>query len=177
MRAECRTTKALGEPDAGNPQVRFDEGALETGLRSGLNGHEAGNGGHSQDLAYGIPRQRPTPRTDRDSSSSERWNVLSRVINRSSLAWDRRRGVTCVLKVIRQIVHAPAGDERRICGPYRNGNAMWRRQRSSGQFNWVARGNGMAEPPAERRRQQPVRMSRCAAPVIPGVDSDSTQRR
>ena len=61
MRAECRTTKTLGEPDAGNPQVRFDEGALETGLRSGLNGHEAGNGGYSQDLAYGIPRQRPTP--------------------------------------------------------------------------------------------------------------------
>ena len=61
MRAECRTTKTLGEPDAGNPQVRFDEGALETGLRSGLNGHEAGNGGYSQDFAYGIPRQRPTP--------------------------------------------------------------------------------------------------------------------
>jgi hypothetical protein len=61
MRAECRTMKTLGEPDAGNPQVRFDEGALETDLRSGLNGHEAGNGGYSQDLAYGIPRQRPTP--------------------------------------------------------------------------------------------------------------------
>ena len=30
MRAECRTKKTLGEPDAGNPQVRFDEGALET---------------------------------------------------------------------------------------------------------------------------------------------------
>ena len=43
--------KTLGEPDAGNPQVRFDEGALETGLRSGLNGHEAGNGGHSQEEA------------------------------------------------------------------------------------------------------------------------------
>ena len=61
MRAECRTKKTLGEPDAGNPQVRFDEGALETGPRSGLNGHEAGNGGYSQGPAYGIPRQRPTP--------------------------------------------------------------------------------------------------------------------
>ena len=60
MRAECRSEKTLGEPDVGNLQVRFDEGALETGLRSGLNGHEAGNGGYSQDLAYGVPRQRPT---------------------------------------------------------------------------------------------------------------------
>jgi hypothetical protein len=48
MRAERRRGKALGEPYEGEPHVRFDEGVLETELRRRLNGHEAGNGGHSQ---------------------------------------------------------------------------------------------------------------------------------
>jgi len=43
------TKKTLGEPDAGNLQVRFDEGALETGLRLVSTWHEAGNGGYWQD--------------------------------------------------------------------------------------------------------------------------------
>ena len=31
--SECgRLVKAVGEPDAGNPPVRFDEGAVETGV-------------------------------------------------------------------------------------------------------------------------------------------------
>lgn len=32
----------------------------ETGLRRWLDGHEAGNGGHSQTRAYGVPRRPPT---------------------------------------------------------------------------------------------------------------------
>jgi hypothetical protein len=32
----------------------------ETGLRQRLNGHEAGNGGHGQGSAYGVPRRSPT---------------------------------------------------------------------------------------------------------------------
>ena len=60
MGAECRRGKALGEPYEGEPHVRFDEGVLETELWRRLNGHEAGNGGHSQGEAYGPPRQRPT---------------------------------------------------------------------------------------------------------------------
>ncbi len=31
MRPECRTVNALGQPDAGDPHVRLDEGALESG--------------------------------------------------------------------------------------------------------------------------------------------------
>ena len=34
--------------------------ALETGPRQLLNGHEEGNLGHSQGVAYGLPRQFPT---------------------------------------------------------------------------------------------------------------------
>jgi hypothetical protein len=45
--------KTLGEPDAGNPQVRFDEGALETDLWTVSTWHEAGNGGYRQDLPTG----------------------------------------------------------------------------------------------------------------------------
>ena len=33
---------------------------LETGLRTLLIGHEGGNLGHSQGVAYGLPRQFPT---------------------------------------------------------------------------------------------------------------------
>ena len=33
---------------------------LETGQRRWLHGHEAGNGGHSQAEAYGVPRQSST---------------------------------------------------------------------------------------------------------------------
>ena len=33
---------------------------LETGLRTLLLGHEEGNLGHSQGVAYGLPRQFPT---------------------------------------------------------------------------------------------------------------------
>ena len=33
---------------------------LETGLRTLLTGHEGGNLGHSQGVAYGLPRQFPT---------------------------------------------------------------------------------------------------------------------
>jgi len=32
----------------------------ETGSRRRLHGHEAGNGGHSQVRAYGVPRRSPT---------------------------------------------------------------------------------------------------------------------
>ena len=34
-----RSEKAVGEPDAGNPPVRFDEGAVETGVSAkGMHG-------------------------------------------------------------------------------------------------------------------------------------------
>ena len=64
MRAECRRGKAPGEPYEGKPHVRFDEGVLETESRYDLNGHAAGNGGHGQGRAYGLPRQRSTLHAD-----------------------------------------------------------------------------------------------------------------
>lgn len=93
----------------------------------------------------------------RDSPSSGRCKVLPRAITRSSLAWDRRRGATCVLGVIRQIIHAPARDERRACGPYQKGTrsgVVKTPGQSTGQP-----GRGMAEPPHCRRRQQRSRIS------------------
>ena len=40
--------KMIGKPYAVAPQVRFDEGEQDFVLWQILNGHEAGNGGHSQ---------------------------------------------------------------------------------------------------------------------------------
>ena len=42
--------KMIGKPYVGELQVRFDEGGQDFQLWTGLNGHEAGNGGHSQGL-------------------------------------------------------------------------------------------------------------------------------
>jgi len=79
--------------------------------------------------------------SDRDSLLSGRCKVLPRAITRSSLAWDRRRGATCVLEVIRQIVHAPARDERRTCGPYQKGTRSGV-VKASRPINWAAWGKG-----------------------------------
>jgi len=46
----CLEVKMIGKPYAGKLQVRFDEGGQDFGLGTTLNGHEAGNGGHSQGL-------------------------------------------------------------------------------------------------------------------------------
>ena len=40
--------ETVGEPDAGNPHVRFDEEEQGYVRMVNLNGHEAGNGGHCQ---------------------------------------------------------------------------------------------------------------------------------
>ena len=76
--------------------------------------------------------------------SSGRCKVLPRAITRSSVAWDPRRGATCVLEAIRQIIDAPAG-MRRICGPYQKGNAMWRRKHGRVK-HWAARTLGWPSP-------------------------------
>ena len=44
----CLEVKMTGNPYAGELQVRFDEGEQDFVPRTILNGHEAGNGGHSQ---------------------------------------------------------------------------------------------------------------------------------
>jgi hypothetical protein len=49
-----------GEPDAGNPPVRFDVAGAGDGVMDPLNGHEAGNGGHSQGESCTPPRRSPT---------------------------------------------------------------------------------------------------------------------
>jgi hypothetical protein len=96
--------------------------------------------------------------TGRDSHTSGRCKVLPRATTRSSLAWDRRRGATCVLEVIRQIVHAPARDERRTCGPYQKGTRCGAVKRT-GPIRLGSPERGMAEPPHCRRRQQRSRRS------------------
>ncbi len=42
----------VGKPYAGKLHIRFDEGGQDFGLGTTLNGHEAGNGGYRQELAY-----------------------------------------------------------------------------------------------------------------------------
>jgi hypothetical protein len=42
----------IGKPYAGELHVRFDEGEQDFVSRKILNGHEAGNGGHSQGSTY-----------------------------------------------------------------------------------------------------------------------------
>ena len=44
----CLEVKMIGKPYAGELHVRFDEGEQDFVLWQILNGHEAGNGGHSQ---------------------------------------------------------------------------------------------------------------------------------
>jgi hypothetical protein len=44
----------------GNPPVRFDVAGAGDGLMEPLNGHEAGNGGHSQGASCSPPRRSPT---------------------------------------------------------------------------------------------------------------------
>ncbi len=43
----------IGKPSGGKLHAGFDEGGLDGCLWATLNGHEAGNGGYSQGLAYG----------------------------------------------------------------------------------------------------------------------------
>jgi hypothetical protein len=45
----CVEMNMIGKPYVGELQVRFDEGEQDFVSRKILNGHEAGNGGHSQD--------------------------------------------------------------------------------------------------------------------------------
>ena len=45
----CLEVKMIGKPYAGELQVRFDEGEQDFVLWRILNGHEAGNGGYSQE--------------------------------------------------------------------------------------------------------------------------------
>ena len=47
----CLGVKNIGKPCAGKLHARFDEGGQAFRLWITLNGHEAGNGGHSQGLA------------------------------------------------------------------------------------------------------------------------------
>jgi hypothetical protein len=46
----CLEVKMIGKPYAGKLQVRFEEGEQDIDPRPRLNGHEAGNGRHSQGL-------------------------------------------------------------------------------------------------------------------------------
>src|SRR5664279_4079151 len=46
--------------DAGNPPVRFDVAGAGDGVMEPLDGHEAGNGGHSQGASCTPPRRSPT---------------------------------------------------------------------------------------------------------------------
>ncbi len=46
----CLEMKMIGKPYAGKLHVRFDEREQDFVSRNVLNGHEAGNGGHSQEL-------------------------------------------------------------------------------------------------------------------------------
>jgi hypothetical protein len=46
--------------DAGNPPVRFDVAGAGDGVMEPLNGHEAGNGRHSQGASCTPPRRSPT---------------------------------------------------------------------------------------------------------------------
>ena len=48
----CLGVKNIGKPCAGKLHARFDEGGQDFRLWIPLHGHEAGNGGHSQGLAY-----------------------------------------------------------------------------------------------------------------------------
>ena len=45
----CLEMKMIGKPYAVAPQVRFDEGEQDFVTRKILHGHEAGNGGDSQE--------------------------------------------------------------------------------------------------------------------------------
>jgi hypothetical protein len=45
----CFEMKMIGKPYAGELQVRSDEGEQDCVSRTILHGHEAGNGGHSQE--------------------------------------------------------------------------------------------------------------------------------
>jgi hypothetical protein len=45
----CLEVKMIGKPYAGELQVRFDEGEQDFVSRKILHGHEAGNGGYSQE--------------------------------------------------------------------------------------------------------------------------------
>jgi hypothetical protein len=45
----CLEMKMIGKPYAGKLQVRFDEGEQDFVSRKILHGHEAGNGGDSQE--------------------------------------------------------------------------------------------------------------------------------
>ena len=59
--AQALRLNLIREPDAGKPHVRFDEGVLETGLRSALFGHEGGNSRiQTRDGPYELPRQHST---------------------------------------------------------------------------------------------------------------------
>ena len=42
--------KMIGKPSGGKLHAGLDEGGLDGGLWATLNGHEAGNGGYSQEL-------------------------------------------------------------------------------------------------------------------------------
>jgi hypothetical protein len=44
--------KMIGKPYVGELQVRFDEGEQDFVSRKILHGHEAGNGGYSQESTY-----------------------------------------------------------------------------------------------------------------------------
>jgi len=44
----CLEVKMVGKPYALVGQIRFDERGQDFGLRTALNGHEAGNVGYSQ---------------------------------------------------------------------------------------------------------------------------------
>ena len=68
--------KRTGEPCAGNPHARFDRAGTGNGSRRRLNGHAAGNGGHSQVSAYEVPRRPPTlPRAS--SAATHCWTAPS----------------------------------------------------------------------------------------------------
>ena len=52
--------KRIGKRRTGNPFAPFEVAGAGDGLTANLHGHEAGNGGHSQGGAYGVPRQSST---------------------------------------------------------------------------------------------------------------------
>jgi hypothetical protein len=47
----CLEVKMIGKPSGGKLHAGVDEGGLDGGLWTTLNGHEAGNGRYSQGLA------------------------------------------------------------------------------------------------------------------------------
>jgi hypothetical protein len=86
--------------DAGNPPVRFDVAGAGDGVMEPLNGHEAGNGGHSQWASCTPPRRSPTRLAMADASLKPvtRLPRITPVASRSRISNSRRTDQTSNLE-------------------------------------------------------------------------------